>query len=73
MTGNFSKFNNGNYDLTATLEFSEKLDTNSIKKEVKKLNWIDQVLKSHYKDESYIIHGPNTRQKVKELKNNLQS
>ena len=36
MTGNFSKLNNGNYDLTATLEFSEKLETETVKKEIKK-------------------------------------
>ena len=55
MTGNFSKLNNGNYDLTATLEFSEKLETETVKKEIKKVNWVEEILKINYKSSLILL------------------
>lgn len=71
MTGNFSKFNNGEYGLTATVEFSEEIGNDEISREVRKIPWVKKVISSHYQKESYIIQGPNTRERILEIKETL--
>ncbi len=71
MTGNFSPFNNGNYGMTGTIEFTKKLNYNEIKSQCNKTPFFKNILALNEKEETYVIQTQKSRREIFKLKNIL--
>lgn len=71
-TGNFSASNNSGEKLTATIEFTDYFDENSIKDNLLKMPWHPKYLAHNYSKYSYPIQNHNTREMIQSLKSTLE-
>lgn len=71
-TGNFSNKNNGDYKMTGTIEFSQELSYDEIKRQCSKIPLFKKILACNFRDESYVIQTPKTRDLIKKIKKFLE-
>lgn len=68
-TGNFAESNNANGTMTATVEFTDYISENEIKKNLEKVPLNPKYITHHYNKYTYPIQDKNTREMISSLKN----
>jgi len=71
-TGNFSKLNNSDNKLTASIEFTDKISKTDIAKNLKKIPFTPKYLTDHYEKYTYPIQNQKTRELITLLKDKLK-
>lgn len=71
-TGNMSDSNNAHGVVTATVEFTDFIETNNILKELKKIPYVRSYITHSYHQFTYPIQSDNTREMIKRIKNQLR-
>jgi protoporphyrinogen oxidase len=72
-TGNFAATNNGREALTATLEFTDEVDKETILENLKKIPYSPKYLAHRYTQYTYPIQNGSTREVIQSLKEKIQS
>ena len=70
-TGNFAESNNANDKMTATIEFTDYISEEDIKKELKKIPLNPKYLAHHYNEYTYPIQDKDTQTMIMDLKKYL--
>lgn len=70
-TGNFAESNNVDGKMTATIEFTDYISEEDIKKELKKIPLNPKYLTHHYNEYTYPIQDKDTQTMIKNLKKYL--
>lgn len=70
-TGNFAESNNAVGKMTATIEFTDYISEEDIKKELKKIPLSPKYLAHHYNEFTYPIQDKNTQSMIQSLKKYL--
>lgn len=70
-TGNFADSNNADGKMTATIEFTDHISEEDIKKELKKIPLNPKYLAHHYNEYTYPIQDKDTQSMIQELKKHL--
>jgi protoporphyrinogen oxidase len=71
-TGNFSKTNNGQNKLTATIEWTDKISEDDILKNLKNIPFSPKYVTHNYEKYTYPIQDKNTRDMISTIKSKLQ-
>ena len=71
-TGNMSDSNNTHGIITATVEFTDYLETNDIQEELKKIPYVKRYITHSYHQFTYPIQSDNTREMIKRIKKTLK-
>lgn len=72
-TGNFSPNNNATGKMTATIEFTDEIDIETIKENLTRIPFKPHYLTHHYSPFTYPIQDGNTREMIHSLKHELES
>ena len=70
-TGNFAESNNADGKMTATIEFTDYISEEDIKKELKKIPLNPKYMAHHYNEYTYPIQDKDTQTMIQELKKYL--